>query len=205
MKEGVLYEGMSVELELGKNICLKGRILRPTLDGNLVIVFDRGAVLPQVRPGEKVNIIWNEKGKLFKGEAEIRGRGGKIIPFLEVSSPHAFVPIERRRHRRVKALIPVEYRKVSGGLFKSTHTIDISGGGLRLKVDDDIEVDDELEVLIYLPESDVISALARVVRIEERGDEREAGLEFMIIDERFRRNIINFVFKTELKERQKVG
>lgn len=205
MSEKLLYEGMSIELELEKNIWIRGKVLRPTLDGGLIVVFDKGILLPQVQPGTKVSVRWSERGRLLKSEVDIRGRGGKVIPFLEISSPVDFAPIERRRHRRVKAVIPVEYRKISDSFFKSTQTLDISGGGLKIRVDDSIEAGDELEVLIYLPESDVISALGRVVRIEERGNEREAGLEFMIIDERFRRNIINFVFKAELKERQKIG
>ncbi|MBC7337263.1 MAG: PilZ domain-containing protein, partial [Clostridia bacterium] len=175
------------------------------VDGGVVVVFDKGALLPEIVPGTKVKVRWTEKGRLFRGEVELRCKGGRFIPFVEVSFPLSFEPIERRRHRRVKAIVPLEYRKIEGGPFKASQTLDISGGGLRIKVDEDIKVEDELELLIYLPESEVISALARVVRIEEDNTHKIAGLEFMIIDERYRRNIVNFVFKTELKERQRMG
>jgi len=205
MNEGLLYEGMVVELELEEGIWVRGKILRPTLEGSFIVVFDKGAFLPEVTPGRKVNIRWAQRGRLFKGEVELKGKGGRFIPFLEVSSPLFFEPIERRRNRRVKAVIPLEYRKVDGGLFKSSQTLDISAGGLQMKIDEDVDVEDEIELLIYLPESEVISALARVVRVEKRDNEKVAGVEFMIIDERYRRNIVNFVFKTELKERQRLG
>ncbi len=198
-----LYEGARIDLELEEGRWYRGRVLRPTLDGNLIVVFERGTDLPEIPLGKRVNALWVKREKLFGGEVEVRGKGGKFAPFVEITSPFDLKPLERRRHKRVKVMVPIEYRKVDGGLFKATRSLDISGGGVKLIVDEDLAVGDELELLVYLPESDVISALGRVVRVETSEGLRTAGVEFMIMDERKRRDIINFVFKSEMKERQR--
>ncbi len=200
------YEGMPLEIELDGEKWRKGKVLRSAPDGGVILIFDRKeGPLSAIPVGSKLKVRWHGRGKLYEGIVEVRGSGGKFIPFIEVIPPKGFNPIERRRYRRIKALVPVEYRKVGEGAFKSSNTIDISGCGVKILVDEEINVGDELEVLIYLPNSEVVSSLGKVVRIEGEENNRIAGIDLVVMDEHSRKNIVNFVFRKEREERQRVG
>ncbi|MCD6362612.1 MAG: PilZ domain-containing protein [Synergistetes bacterium] len=197
---------MPLEIEIEEGKWRRGKVLRGAPDGGVILIFDRKeGPIPYIPPGSELKVLWHDKGKLYEGVVKVKGGGGRFIPFLEVAPPEGINPIERRRYRRVKALLPVEYRKVGEGAFKVSNTIDISGCGVKMPVDEEIDVGDELEVLIYLPESDVVSSLGRVVRIEDEGGGRTAGIDLVVMDERSRKNIVNFVFKREREEKQKIG
>jgi hypothetical protein len=87
---------------------------------------------------------------------------------------------ERRRFRRVMA--PIFYR--APRIFSPRHKItNISLGGVRIYSDEPLKVGKRLEIEFFLPENISVTAMARVVWIEElpagASARYDVGLEFI--------------------------
>lgn len=101
---------------------------------------------------------------------------------------------ERRRWARVNCLLPVEYYINEMNDPINVHTIDIGGGGMRIKNPFPIDERYQFPMRIFLGEHPV-RILARAAWQAKLEDEEmyEIGLEFVQILEEDQEKIISFV------------
>ena len=94
---------------------------------------------------------------------------------------------EKRKHKRYKKEFEVRYSCAKGPLIVEgdAKSKDISAGGIRLLLDDELKVSDRLRLAITLPwRRNPLDAIARVVWASPRliasatTVERDCGLEF---------------------------
>lgn len=93
---------------------------------------------------------------------------------------------ERRRHPRVSAVVPVEYRAGSFGELLKDTSLDISEGGFFLKTDRPHAIGDVIAFRIVTEsEGGVIEGIATVMRVVDGGPSRARGLglEFTQLEE----------------------
>ncbi|MGI5921710.1 MAG: flagellar brake protein, partial [Syntrophomonadaceae bacterium] len=129
----------------------------------------------------------------------ITARKWNKIPLLILKKPQEFTKIQRRGHWRIDVVISVKYRPAGEDTpFLDALTLDISGGGVLMRTENDIEAGQILEMEINLPEREPVFCQARVIRLLEKkkreGQANKAALEFHEISEAKRDKIINFIF-----------
>jgi c-di-GMP-binding flagellar brake protein YcgR len=111
---------------------------------------------------------------------------------------------ERRRFVRLNVSVKVEYKvlETAAKEIHSTLTKDISGGGICLIGDEELNTGRFLELKIYLPkEQEPILSLGRVVWSkpfiigdEITGKRFDIGIEFIKIDDTKREKINQYIF-----------
>lgn len=112
---------------------------------------------------------------------------------------------EKRKFVRLNLNVEVRWRKIIETLDRAVDNInltkDISGGGIRLIVDETVKVADKLSLEIKLPTDKVIYCQGRVIWVEKfeivgrrHEDRYEAGIEFMDISDDDREEISKLVF-----------
>lgn len=168
--------------------------------------------------GTMVSMLHYCGSVLYKFECEVIGRKVDRIPIIILGLPQNIREIQRRNFVRVsvienikcylidKALID---KKVEDLLKLKNETIesislDISGGGMRIKCKLKLKYDDILLVSLPLTTENLL-VKAKIVRIENQEDNINIyGLWFINLDEKLRDKIIKGIFQI-MRERRKKG
>lgn len=112
---------------------------------------------------------------------------------------------ERRKYPRLNYNVAVAWKKVDerdkGSEETQNVTKNISGGGICLAVDSSVKLKDMLELKLTLPTQKTVCSKGVVRWLEDFGVEgekgesrREAGIEFVNINDADREEIKKFVF-----------
>ncbi|MBE3592657.1 MAG: flagellar brake protein [Thermoanaerobacter sp.] len=162
-----------------------------------------GHLVP-VRIGSIVQIIYFTKQGLFTFYAKVLNRFSGKLALLEIMPISSVERLQRRQYFRLEKVIPFTYT-ISGGdedrVYKGVIQ-DISGGGLRCKVDKKLEVGTIINCVFTLDQEVTVSG--KVVRYEELLEKGyEIGLCYVDIDEKVREKIISYIFEEQRKSRQK--
>lgn len=119
---------------------------------------------------------------------------------------------ERRRFLRADDVLEVTYSKVLEDVtsFKTSTSLDIGGGGLRIKTSEKLTPGSKLALKIEIPEIDFpISCIGEVVWVEESEEKNKyyAGIRFVEIDEEKRQEIIRYIFSKhyEIEKKEEVA
>ena len=159
--------------------------------------------------GEELDIhYYVEGGNYFAFNVKVLKRViDNNIPFYKLSLPYNVSKIQRRDFVRVSLLEYVFYKKEvesGAGVWEKGMLLDLSGGGLRIKVRDKVQMGDKISVNLFINEEKV-TVLGKVARIEFNS-EREiiCGLTFIEMDERKRDKIIEKVFTQMRKQRERL-
>jgi c-di-GMP-binding flagellar brake protein YcgR len=114
---------------------------------------------------------------------------------------------EKRRYVRANGLVLVNYKIPDLEIEGKSSAYDVSGGGLRITVNQKLDLATSIEMEIYLPgSSQPILAKGEVVwikQVQEKLDTPLAeekkyfyiGIKFNAIDENSKNRIINYVFR----------
>lgn len=181
-----------------------------------VIIYapmSEGRLYP-VHIGWDMNISFVKNQNLFGFQTKIINR---IIldnlTFLEAKVNSDIVKIQRREYFRLSYTQVVEYRLISSvnnsdiSSYKEAYATDISGGGLCLKVGENIKINDVLECKLNIDDNGDIKFLGKVVRLGERDEEliypQELGIKFLKIDRRDIDRIVRFIFEKQRSLRRK--
>lgn len=155
-----------------------------------------------------------DDGRCFNFYSKVisRGKEGNII-YYEISKPFDIKKIQRRNFFRVGLLDTIEYKKITdinkeefaSVPYKDAFMVNLSGGGLKLKViDDTIKRDDLLLIRIRIKEMEIELKCA-IVRIENTEDkEKLCGLKFLDITPVQTDIIIQGLFEIARKQRAKL-
>ncbi|MCL6518692.1 MAG: flagellar brake protein [Armatimonadetes bacterium] len=128
------------------------------------------------------------------------------IPLVVLSNFKAIGTVQRREYVRVLQKLPIRYRPLSGpkggGPWFNGITNDLSGGGVQLTVRHcGLEVGDLLEIELFLPGEEPISAVGQVVRSTQGYfsilSGQTIGIKFTEIDSAERDRIVRYVFKKQ--------
>jgi c-di-GMP-binding flagellar brake protein YcgR len=177
------------------------RINLPVCDGDYLMLHS----------GEKIemNSYFNENGCYnFYCEVISRGKEGNMI-YYNISLPFNITKIQRRNFFRVGIVNPIEYKIITSIdkenfndiPYKEAMMIDLSAGGLKLKIKEDVKKEDLLLVNLKLNKIQ-FEIKCDIVRIESTADkENLCGLRFIDITSAQSDKIIQELFGIVRKQR----
>ncbi len=181
-------------------------ILTPYREGNLV----------PLRQGLEVVIFFAGETAAFKFITTVENRRSEPVPVLCLGKPEEddLVKIQRRNHFRLEARKKVWYRALDDDWepveeeFSETHTLDISGGGVKMLVPRDYEVveGDFLELKLDIEEIEEVPIISEVVNKYNRPnipDKKPLGIQFVDIDRNTRDLLMGWMFEYQRKLRRK--
>ncbi|MCE5220738.1 MAG: PilZ domain-containing protein [Clostridium sp.] len=175
-----------------------------------------------VNDGEYLMVHINEKiemnsflddGRCFKFYSKVisRGKEGNII-YYKISKPFDIKKIQRRNFFRVslfdtinyKIITDIDKKEFDSISYKEAYMIDLSGGGLKIKVNDEIKKEDLLLIKIKIKGHE-IELKCNIVRIEStENKEKLYGLKFLDITPVQTDIIIQGLFELVRKQRAKL-
>ncbi|AIS52509.1 putative glycosyltransferase [Thermoanaerobacter kivui] len=201
-----LQPGQKLRLGIGNSQTMySSQVQDISKDGSILIdtPIYSGHLVP-VRVGSIIQVIYFTKQGLFTFYAKVLNRFSGKLPLLEIMPISSVERLQRRQYFRLEKIIPFTYTikddeegKVYKGIIQ-----DISGGGLRCKVDKKLEIGTVINCNFTLNKE--ISVSGKVVRFEELLEKGyEIGLCYIDIDEKMREKIISYIFEEQRKSRLK--
>jgi len=180
------------------------RINLPVIDGEYLML----------NTDEQIEInSYLDESRCFNFNSKIisRGKEGNII-YYNISKPFDIKKIQRRNFFRVSLLKTIEYKKITdinkdefdSVPYKDGLMVDLSGGGLRLKVKDHIKNEDLFLIKMKIKGVE-IELKCDIVRIENTPEkEILCGLKFLDITPIQTDLIIQELFEIIRKQRAKL-
>ncbi len=181
---------------------------------SISIPVSQGRYLP-LEKGDKIEAIYYEKLNLYKFESIVLGR--KIennVPQIFIDVPKIFIKIQRRNYVRVDTVEYIKYKKITNKYsltdkvindesdYQKAMLLDISGGGMKIKVKEDLKIGDFILADLFVEEVN-IKVAGKVVRSEKDEDNgKVCGIRFEQIDASSREKIIRYVFNIMRKQRK---
>ncbi|GAB6167684.1 flagellar brake domain-containing protein [Clostridium carnis] len=165
-----------------------------------------------MRDGDEVDqVYYDDKGNVFNYKCKVLGRViENNIPFYKLGKPYDIRKIQRRDYVRVNVVQVINYIKEESLIrdfqkeekFNPALLLDLSGGGMKIKIKEDISYGDSIVGnLIYQNEKIIIRG--KIVRKEKTEDNRYiCGIKFCDIDNGTREKIIKTVFTIMRKQRE---
>lgn len=205
MNQVNLQPGQKIKIGLNEgNTMYSSQVQDVSKDGTLLVdtpVYS-GHLVP-IRVGSIVQVIYFTKQGLFIFYAKVLNRFSGKLPLLEIMPISGVERLQRRKYFRLEKVIPFTYR-IRGEEEKEYKGViqDISGGGLRCRVDKKLEIGTIIDCSFTLDEE--IQVSGKVVRYEESMEKGyEVGVCYVDIEERMREKIIRYIFEEQRKIRQK--
>ncbi|HEY8349316.1 MAG TPA: PilZ domain-containing protein [Clostridia bacterium] len=174
-----------------------------------------GRIVPLDRDSVYNVCFLKKEGKLlnlYKFSAVIRERlVVDNIHLLLIEKQGEITRIQRRSFFRLDCYVDVRYRVVSSFYsgsnsdipFRKTITSDLSGGGIRLLLDEKLGPGTYLECELFSETDRKIRFYGKVVRfenVESQGKYRyAAGVAYVDIDEKDREEVIRYIFSEQRK------
>lgn len=170
------------------------------------MVFGLAAPLPRLESQTRFGV------ELMAGPGILRFQSAALHPVrdgavrVELPLPRQVESVQRRKFSRVSLSIPVAFASTpeqegekapQGGIG---HSIDLSGGGIRLVTPVALRYGQRLFVSFHTPDGAAFRGLpARVVRTQSEGDRQTVGLQFVDLPEEQEGQLVQTVFRLQLK------
>ncbi|MBV7272202.1 PilZ domain-containing protein [Clostridiaceae bacterium UIB06] len=183
------------------------------------IPVNNGKYVP-LRKGERVTGIYYINKDIYKFETVVIGRKVDKLLIIMLGRPDKVVMYQRRNFVRVQVMINVYCvllevsRKIENIMNNQVecfdaYTLDISGGGMRIALDRNLDKKVELGnlLMVNLPiENENLAIKCKVVRVENDNKNPKIiyGLSFVDLDRKTREEIVGLVFKI-MREQMKNG
>ncbi|GAA0125340.1 flagellar brake domain-containing protein [Clostridium sp. CTA-19] len=158
-----------------------------------------------MRPNEKYEVIYNDrKGKVYKFKVNVVGRKYDEVPLVILGQPYDIRKIQRRKYVRISHTGIVNYyitknypkNKLNSYDildFKVGYTVDLSGGGLKIRIAEKPQLKDY--IIMHLNVTEEIIVLGQIVRIEQDYENKYVcGVDFLEIEEQEREKVIRYIF-----------
>lgn len=164
-----------------------------------------------LNPKEEIemNSYLDENGCFnFRSQIISRGREGNII-YYEISKPFNITKIQRRNFFRVSLVDEVEYKIITNAKeeeldnipYEKGIMVDLSAGGLKLKGNGKIDMDD-LILINFKLNSIQFEIKCDIVRVENTMDKQKlCGLRFLDITNAQSEKIIQGLFEIVRRQR----
>ena len=158
--------------------------------------------------GEVLNIIhFQEDGEIYQYSEAVKRRTNEgKLGYLTINFPNNIEKLQRRDNVRVNYNQIIKYSKGKDNqdikIFKKGFLIDISGGGMKIKVKEHIRIGEEITAIISYGIQEM-QITGSVVRSESNiHGERIYGIAFDEITSAKREDIIKIVFDIMRKQRE---
>lgn len=178
------------------------------------IPINAGEYVP-LSKGTVIDVIYYEDENLYKFKSVVIGRKFENIPILLISNPKEIKKIQRRRYVRVPLIKTVRYinlkneprtnpSTINPSEYKSAMLIDLSGGGMRAKVPEQVKLNDYLMVSLTINKEDIFM-VGKAMRVLKEDDGRFiCGLSLNFIDKLTREKIIKYIFQLMREQMKKI-
>ena len=127
------------------------------------------------------------------------------LNLYKLSKPYNISKIQRRNYVRVDMVEYAFYKLQNDNgeeVWKKGIILDLSGGGMKIKIEEKLSLRDRVTVNIFIAETEKVQIVGEVVRVEKSNTgEYICGLKFKEISERTRDKIIQKVFEQMRKQR----
>ncbi len=160
-------------------------------------------------PGEEVEVKFTAEGASYLFTTRCLGKKTDRIPLFRLTPPENIQRIQQRQFVRFPVALPVLYaplpEKDHRSKYKKAVSVDLSGGGIRLAVKEQIPEGALLHLKFSLPlkkGAREISTAGRVVRqypVEPEGSATfQVAIEFLGLSRTEQDSIVSFVFRQML-------
>jgi c-di-GMP-binding flagellar brake protein YcgR len=117
--------------------------------------------------GEWVRIIISLKAEKFEFKCLVTGRRFDNIPLFTLAMPTSYIRVQLRQFVRLATMLDLSYSEIIKDKepeYIKTHTLDISGGGLRFLSKKNYPLNTLLTMKLDLPEFDDFTVTGVVIR-----------------------------------------
>lgn len=201
-----LLPGQKLRISIGKSKNMYLSQVEDMSDDGTILIdspIHNNHVVP-VRIGSVIQVIFFNKLGLFIFYAKVINRFTGNLSLLHIIPISSVERLQRRQYFRLEKIIPFTYiikDDPDGKIYKGIIE-DISGGGLRSKVDNKLEVG-TIIICNFKLECE-INVTGKVIRFDEFKEKAyEIGICYIDIDERIREKIISYIFQEQRKNRLK--
>jgi len=173
--------------------------------GELVVTQPMRDGIPIViRPDDFIRVLFFKEDGCFAFDGEPVNRfkieNADVISIRQISS---IEKIQRRQFYRLKIVLPVELKlldnKEDTPILKG-YSVDISGNGLRLNIDQKLNVDAIVKCNIKLNSNESVTVKGRVVRVgldDKLAYKYDMGITFVDIPNATQDRIVKFIFEEQ--------
>lgn len=216
---------IKLEINCMVDILFENNIYKSTIqdireDEFLIAVPVNDGIFLTLNEGDELQqIIYDGNGNVFGYKSKVLGRYVESEkPYYRLSFPFDVTKIQRRDYVRVNIVQIINYinekeietaneedvEKLRKRHYKNAMLLDLSGGGMKVKINDPIKMNDTIIAnLIYEDENiEVKGKVIRRVKAEDRSF--VCGVTFVDINNSTREKIIKTVFKIMRKQRELV-
>jgi Predicted glycosyltransferase len=190
-------------------------------DSNIILIAApiRESVVYPIHIGTVLNIYFVLKAEhdyeLYMFQSMVSARDTRDnIALLKIEQISEITRVQRRAYFRLGCSMPVKFRLVENMnemvnkniQYRNTIASNLSGGGMCLLLEENIEVGKMVECEIYTEEK-VIHFFGKVVRHDKSPYEGkykyEAGIVYIRINNNDRESVVKFIFNEQRKLRKK--
>lgn len=153
--------------------------------------------------GRLVLVEFGASEAMLRATGTVRVLVDRPLPVvLAVSVPGAIEHLQRRQWVRARVTVPVELQAdaTHGGGTVRTTTVDLSGGGARIRLVDAVAVGEEVCLVLWLPDGPV--EVHGVVL--EDSDGQTARVAFAQVAEAVSKKLVRFVFDIQVRQHRLV-
>lgn len=176
-----------------------------------------GNYLP-LRLGDRVEAIYYDENKLYKFYTVVSGRKVDRVMMVLLKHPDKIFKVQRRNFVRVPFIAEVlcvvlknnkditDVKDITDNQidFFHGHTLDISGGGIKLSTEKELNFGELLMVTIPIRDEN-ISVKVKVIRKEKtKAEEFLYGMSFEEVDNKTVEKIVSLLFQI-MREQRKTG
>ncbi|MGH4140937.1 flagellar brake protein [Clostridium sp.] len=177
------------------------------------IPINAGQYIP-LSKGTVMDVIYYEEENLYKFKSSVIGRKFENIPILLISKPKEIIKIQRRKYVRVPLLKAAKYKNLKNKPKTNPRTVDkseyfravlvdLSGGGMKVRVSEEIKLNDFILLDLVVNEEDVL-IVGQAKRIQKDDEGRfVCGLSFEFLDSPTRERIIKYTFQLMREQMKK--
>lgn len=204
----------NIEIEIKKGY-YKGQYQSRISDKNedelyVLIPYNEGNLVP-IGLGVEIEILIASDSAAYKFKSKVINRIKEPIPQLVLERPveEDFIKIQRRKYFRLEVKRNVYYRRVDKNWepkdeeFTKSSTIDISGGGIKMVLNEDLPNNIFLELMLDIPAIEDVKIISETIRKYELPDGKAVGIEFLDINYRSRDALMGWLFDYQRKLRKK--
>lgn len=165
-----------------------------------------------LKTGEEIDLVYyDNKANIFNFKCKTINKVTENgIPYYSVSLPYDVIKIQRRNYVRVDTVQVIKHiRKYDeevenheGEILSNALLLDLSGGGMRIKLREKLTNGDMIIAKISSLNEEV-PIQGKVIRVDKTEDKKYIyGISFCELDNSIREKIIGIVFKIMRKQRE---
>lgn len=178
------------------------------------IPTNSGEYIP-LSKGAIIEVIYNEEENFYKFRSSVIGRKFENIPILLIAKPTEVKKIQRRKYVRISLISTVKYinlknqpkinpKTIGSSEYIKAVLVDLSGGGMRVRVEEEIKLYDFLLVSLTINNEDtlIVGQAMRIIKDDE--GRFSCGLSFEFLDSATREKIIKYIFQLMREQMKKI-